>query len=109
GVGIFDGFQEAVGHLGGTLVEVGVDAGDDQIHLFEDGIGQIECAVGQNIYFDSGEDSDSVDVFIRGADAFDVLYRALVVEPVGERQIFGMFSDGHVFVTVGGGGPGLLL
>ena len=77
GIGILNGLEQAVGHLRGTLVEVRVHAGDDQIHLFEHGVGEIERAVGKNVDFDSGEDSDSVDLFIRGANTFDVLDGAL--------------------------------
>ena len=85
---------------------MGVDAGDYEVHLFEDGVGEIERAVGENVDFDSGEDADAVDFVVRGADAFDVLDRALVVESVGEGEVFGMVGDGHVLVAVGAGGLG---
>ena len=86
-VGIFDGLQQTVGHLGGGLVEVGVDAGDYQIHLFEHGIGKIERAIGEDVDFDSGEDADAVDFVVGGANALDVFDGTLVVEAVGEGQI----------------------
>ncbi len=83
-----------------------MDAGDDQIHLLEHGIGEIECAIGQNIDLDSGEDANAVDLLVSGADALDVLHGALIIEPVGECQILRMICDGHVFISVGAGGLG---
>ena len=44
----------------GVLVEGGVHAGDDDIHLLEDGVGEIESAVGEDVDFDAGEDFDVI-------------------------------------------------
>jgi hypothetical protein len=40
------------------LIEEGVDAGDDDVHLSEGFIGEIELAVGEDVDFDAGEDTD---------------------------------------------------
>ena len=42
--------------LAGFLIEDGMDAGDDDVHLREDVVGEIEVAVGENVDFDAGED-----------------------------------------------------
>ena len=42
------------------LVEVRVHAGDDNIHLLEHAVGEIERAVGQDVDFDAGENRDAV-------------------------------------------------
>ena len=74
-------------------------AGDDQIHLSEHIVGEIEIAVGQNIDFDTGEDRDAVDLLVGFADALDVNHGALVVKTVGEGQVLGVIRNGHVLVA----------
>ena len=56
-VGILHCFEQAVGHLGWSLVEVGVNTGDDNVHLLEHRVGEIKRAVGQDIHFDAGKNS----------------------------------------------------
>ena len=65
GIRILDGFQQALGHLCGFLIEDGVHAGDDDIHLREHVVGEIEVAVGQDIDFDAGKDRDAFDLAFR--------------------------------------------
>ena len=58
-------FRQACGHRVAILVEVGVDAGDDDIHLLEHGIGEVECAVDENVDFNPGEDAEAFASFSR--------------------------------------------
>src|ERR1700733_4330439 len=106
---IRDGVQQALGHLRRFLIEDGVDAGDDDVHLRQYVVGEIESAVSKNIDFDSGEDGDAFDLLVRFADALDVGDGTLVVEPVGEGQILGMIRDGHILVAARLGGLGHFL
>ena len=85
---------------------MGVHAGDDDVHLLENRVGEIERAVGQDIHFNAGENLDVAELVAYGANALDVFDRALVVEAVGESQILRMVGDGHVFVAVLFGGCG---
>ena len=98
-VGIVYGLQETASHLRAILIEVGVDAGDDDVHLGKHGVGEIERAVGEDIHFDAGEDADAIELLSGGADALDVLGGARVVESIGEREVLGVVGDGHVFVA----------
>ena len=75
-------------------------AGDDDVHLLEHGVGEIERAVGQDIHFDAGENSDALEFVVDGANALDVFDRALVVETIGEGQVLRVVGDGHVFVAM---------
>ena len=90
----------------GILIEDGVHAGDDDVHLGEHVVGEIEIAVGEDVDFDAGKDRDAVDLLARGANARDVLDGALVVEAVGEGQVLGVVGDGHVLVAARLGGLG---
>ena len=56
---VFEGAEDAGGHLFGGLVEVGVDAGYDDVHLGEGGVVEVEGAVGEDVDFDAGEDADA--------------------------------------------------
>ena len=58
GVGVLEGAEDAVGHLVDGLIEAGVDAGDDDVHLGEGGVVEVEWAVGEDVDFDAGEDAD---------------------------------------------------
>ena len=68
---VFEGAEDAVGHLFDGLVEVGVDAGDDDVHLGEGGVVEVERAVGEDVDFDAGEDADTA--FHLGVDFADAL------------------------------------
>ncbi len=57
-MGVFEGAEDAGGHLFDGLVEEGVDAGDDDVHLGEGGVVEVEGAVGEDVDFDAGEDAD---------------------------------------------------
>ena len=57
-VGVLDGAEDAVGHLFEGLVEEGVDAGDDDVHLGEGFVGEVELAVVEDVDFDSREYPD---------------------------------------------------
>ena len=85
--------------FGRFLIEDGVDAGDDDVHLREDVVGEIEVAFGEDVDFDSGEDRDAVDFLVGFANALDVFDGALVVEAVGEGQVLGVVGDGHVLIA----------
>ncbi len=58
-VGVLDGAQDAGGHLLAGLLETGVDAGDDDVHLGEHFVVEVEGAVGEDVDFDAGEDADA--------------------------------------------------
>src|ERR1700690_764728 len=90
GVGIFHGLEQAVGHLGGTLVEMGMDAGDDQIHLFEDRVGEAERAIGEDIAFDSGENSNALNFSIAGPNTFILFVPGLTFKPMANSKFFGV-------------------
>src|SRR5207245_9421668 len=64
--------QQTRSHFLGSLVEVGMNAGDDQVHLFEHRIGKIEGAVGEDIYFNSGENPDSLYCLTRLVNSLDM-------------------------------------
>ena len=58
-VGVLDGAQNAGGHLFAALLEAGVDAGDDDVHLGEDFVVEVERAVGEDVDLNAGEDADA--------------------------------------------------
>ncbi len=106
---VFEGAEDAVGHLFDGLVEVGVDAGDDDVHLGEGGVVEVEGAVGEDVDLDAGEDADpSFHLGVDFADGFDVGESALVVEAVGHGEIFAVVGDGDVGQAAGKGGFGHL-
>ncbi len=53
-VGVLDGAEDAVGHLLDGLVEAAVDAGDDDVHLGEGAVVEVELAFGEDVDFDAG-------------------------------------------------------
>ena len=108
-VRILDRLQQPLGHLCRLLIEYGMHAGDDYIHLGEHIVGQIEIAVGEDVDFDAGKDRNALDLLVGLADALDVDDGALVVESVGEGQVLGVVGDGHVFVAARLGGLGHFL
>ena len=91
------------------LVEGGVDAGDDHVHLLEHGVGKVERAVTQDVDLDAGHDGDAFDLVVGGVNASDVLHRPLVVEAVGHGQVLGVVGDGDVLVAALLGGLGHFL
>ncbi len=103
---IFHRLEQAVSHLGRALVEMGVHAGDDDVHLLEHGVGEVEGAVGQDVHFDAGKNCDLAQHVVHGANALDVFDGALVVEAVGKCQVLRVVGDGHVLVAILLGGRG---
>ncbi len=61
-MGVLEGAEDAGGGLFDGLVEAGVDAGDDDVHLGEGGVVEVERAVGEDVDFDAGEDADGAGV-----------------------------------------------
>src|SRR5271155_2044456 len=90
-VRVFEGAEDAGGHLLERLVEGGVDAGDDDVHLGEGLVGEVEGAVGEDVDFDSGEDSDGLafggQFAVDFADGGDVFEGPFVVETEGHGQV----------------------
>ena len=112
-VGVFQGAEDAGGGLFDGLVEVGVDAGDDDVHLGEGGVVEIEGAVGEDVDLDAGEDADFsgvlfAELIVDLADALDVFEGAEVVEAAGHGEGFGVIGDGDVAEAAGHGGFGHL-
>src|SRR5580658_4780175 len=103
-VRILDGFQQTLGHFGRVLTENGMHAGDDEIHLGQHVVGEVEIAVGENVDFDAGENGDALDLLAGLANARNMRNGARVVEAVGEGQVFGVVGDGDVFVAANLGG-----
>src|SRR4051812_20397491 len=105
-VRVVEDLEEAVRHLRGFLCESGMYAGDDDVHLREYIVREIERPVGENVHFNAGEDLDAIDLLVALANALDMRFGALVIESVCEGEILGMVGDGHVLVTAlkGGGG-----
>jgi hypothetical protein len=96
-IGIFDGAQDAGGHLFAALLKAGVNAGDDDVHLGEDFVVQVERAVGEDVDLDAGEDADAAfHLPVDFANALDVFEGALLVEAVGHGQVLGVVGDGDV-------------
>ena len=107
-VGILDRLEQSLGHLSGLLIEDRVHAGDDDIQLREDIVGEIEIAIRQDVDFDASKDGNAVDVLVGGANSGDVFDRTFVVESVGEGQVLGVVSDGHVLIAARFGSLGHL-
>ena len=96
-VWVFEGAEDAGGHLFDGLVEVGVDAGDDDVHLGEGGVFEVEGAVGEDVDFDAWEDADlSFHLGVDFADVLDVCESAGIVHAVGHGEIFAVVGDGDV-------------
>ena len=96
-IGILDGAQDAGGHLFAALLKARVDAGDDDVHLRQDFVVEVERAVGQDVDLDAGEDADAAfHLLVDFADAGDVFEGALLVEAVGHGQVLGVVGDGDV-------------
>src|SRR5579883_100445 len=82
-------------------------ADDDDIQLGESFIGEIELAVGEDVYFHAGEDADAAaHFFFHLADVAGVLDGALVVEAKGHSEVFSVVGDGEIFITASEGGLG---
>ena len=106
-VRVLDGAKHPLGHLLLGLIEERMHAGDDDIHLGEDFVGEIERAVAEDVDFDAGKDTNlPVQLSVDLADALHVLQGAGVVEAVGHGQIFGVVGDGDVVVAAGDAGLG---
>ena len=58
-VWVLEGTEDAGGHLICGLIEVGVDAGYEDVHLGEGGVVEVEDAVGEDVDFDAGEDAEA--------------------------------------------------
>jgi hypothetical protein len=99
-VRVFERAEDAGGHLFDGLVEVGVDAGDDDVHLGEGGVVEVERAVGEDVDLDAGKDADAAvlpsKLGVDFADALDVGQRARVVQAVGHGEVLGVVGDGDV-------------
>ena len=86
-----------------------MDAGDDNVHLGEGAVVEIELAFGEDVYLDAGEDSDApLKLGIDFADALDVGERAGVIEAVCHSEVLAVIGDGDVGQTAGDGGFGHL-
>ena len=107
GVGVFEGGEDAIGHLLDGLIEAGVDAGDDDVELREGAVVEIELAGAEDIDLDAGEDGDAAFHFIiHVADAGGVGEGAGVVHAVGHGEVLRVVGDGDVAETAGEGGFG---
>src|SRR5271157_1331510 len=91
--------QQAVGHLLRFLIERGVHAGYDNIHLLKHGVAEIELAIGQDVHFNPGHDRDAVSLLIGSTDASDVLLGSLIIQPIGESQVLGVVGNRNIFVA----------
>src|SRR5579871_379376 len=108
-VRIFERAEDAIGHLVDGLVEAAVDAGDDDVHLGEGGVVEVELAFSENVDLDAGENADApLHLSVDLADALDVSEGALVVHAVGHGEIFAVVGDGDVFQATGKSGLGHL-
>ncbi len=101
--------RHAGGHLFAALLEARVHAGDDDVHLRQHFVVQVESAVGQNVDLDAGEDADAAfHLLVHFANALDVFEGALLVEAVGHGQVLGVVGDGDVLVSAREAGLGHL-
>ena len=99
-IGVFNGPEHAGSHFLAVLIETGMHAGDDDLHLRQHLIVQIQSAVGQNIHLDAGEDADAaLHLAVHRADALDVFERPLLIQAVGHGQVFRVVGDGDVLVA----------
>ncbi len=98
-IGIRNRLQQSLRHRGAVLVEQRVHAGDHNIHLFQHGVREIERAIAQNVDFDPGKHANALHLLSNRANLLDVCQRAFIGEAVGERQIFRVIGDGHVFIA----------
>src|SRR5215813_1593301 len=99
GVGILDGADQPLGHLGRFLCELRMHRSDYDIYLREYGIGEVELAIGENVDFYSGKNLDAIELLRRLAYARDVFDGTFVIETVGEGEVLGVIGDGHVFIA----------
>src|SRR5208283_5320432 len=58
-VRVLDGADHSGRHLLAGLGEMGMNAGDDHVHLGEHLVVEVESAVGENVDFNAGEDADT--------------------------------------------------
>ena len=104
-VRVLDGAEDAGGHLVAALLEAAVDAGDDDVHLCEHFVVEIERAVGEDVDFNAGEDADAAfHLLVDFANALHMFEGALFVEAVGHGQVFGVVGDGDVLEPALDGG-----
>ncbi len=78
--------------------------GDDYVELGQDFVTEVQRAILQDIDFDAGEQADSGDAFLSGADFLDLSERALFVHAICDGDGFGMVGEGDVFIAEGFGG-----
>ena len=96
---IVDRFQQPVRHLFALLVKERVHAGNHDVHLRQHVIGEVKIAFTQDVDLHPGKNLDPFHAIAGLADALDVREGALIVKPVGERQVFGMIRNSHVLIA----------
>ena len=96
---ILKGAENPRCHLFAALVKPGVNAGDDNLHLRQGLVLEVERAIGQNVYFDPREDAYATfHCAINGTDTLDVLERPPIIEPIGHGQVLRVIGNGDVAV-----------
>ena len=85
-VGIGNRLQETLGHGGTILIELRMHARDNDVHLLQHRVGEVERAVGQDVYFDASENLDLIGPVRDRANALDMLHGALVVQARSRNQ-----------------------
>ena len=96
-VGIFHRADEALGHFGFAEGEGRMDTGHHVIELGEDGVGEIERAVLEDIALGAAEEPESVEVLVQRSDFGDLLFQTGGVEAVGLDGGFAVVGNAEVF------------
>ena len=105
-VGVFDGADEACGHLLFIGSEAGVDGGYDVIQFLEQSIGKIEFSSFENVALRPGKEGALGFLRVEEFDLFDLFFEARGIEPVGLERGFGVIRNAKPLKAVFGAGLG---
>lgn len=97
-VGILQGLEDPLGHV---LLESGVDRGDHEIELLEEGIREVERAVGEDIDLGPLEEAEALR-FERAVEGVDLLHlpaQAVGGEAAGVFHALGVVADRNIGIA----------
>lgn len=101
---IFDGTDDAIGHLLFIRGKSGVDRGDHVIQFLKERIGKIEFSAFENIALRSRKESTLRFLRVEDFDLFDLFFQAFGVQAVGLERGFGVIGNAQPLEPQFGGG-----
>ena len=101
---IFDGTDDAIGHLLFIRGKTGVDRGDHVIQFLKERIGKIKFSAFENIALRSRQESALRFLRVEDFDLFDLFFQAFGVQAVGLERGFRVIGNAQPLESQFGGG-----